>query len=114
MAAFKVASIAAILLGLLIFVSCNDRDEDEKRASSPNGTSQTANQKTGEKPDADEEEEGEEGPATPAVGAPEKPMPQQKAGKQFTYNFDSDATGQLPANFHSAKTGAGTQEKWAV
>src|SRR5258708_23579215 len=39
---------------------------------------------------------------------------QQVTGMQFIYNFDSDATGQMPAKFHSAKTGGGAQEKWAV
>jgi hypothetical protein len=111
-AALNVIPLAAILLGLIVFVSCNDKDE--KRASNPTGTAQTANQKPGEKPDADEGEEGEEGPATPVAVASEKPAPQQTAGKQFTYNFDSDAAGQAPAKFHSAKTGGGTQEKWEV
>lgn len=114
MAAIRVIPVAAILLGLMVFVSCNDSDEDEKRSSTTAGTAQTANQKPGEKSDADEGEEGEEGPATPAALAAEKPAPQQASGKQFTYNFDGDSVGQLPANFHAAKTGAGTQEKWAV
>jgi hypothetical protein len=114
MTALKVIPVAAILLGLAAFVSCNDSDEDEKGASRPTGTAQTANPKPGEKPDADEGEEGEEGPATPAAVAVDKPAPQQTVGKQFTYTFDSDTAGQLPANFHSAKTGGGAQEKWEV
>src|SRR5438876_3525344 len=114
MAALKVVLLAAVLLGLLVLISCKDSDEDEKRTSSPNGTAQSANQKPGEKPEADEGEEGEEGPATPAAVAAEKPAPQQTSGKQFVYNFDSDAPGQLPAKFHGARTGGGTQEKWAV
>lgn len=113
MASVRVIPVAAILLGLIVFVSCKDTDEDEKRAS-PTGTAQTAQQKPGEKPDADEGEEGEEGPATPDAIAAEKPAPQQVAGKQFTYNYDSDTAGQVPAKFHSAKTGAGTTEKWQV
>jgi len=111
--AFRVISVAAILLGLMFFISCNDSDEDEKRAS-PNGTAPTASQKPGEKVDADEGEEGEEGPATPAAVPSEKPAPLQTAGQQFTYNYDSDTAGQVPAKFHSAKTGAGTTEKWEV
>jgi Domain of Unknown Function (DUF1080) len=98
----------------MVFISCNDRDEDEKRARSPTGIEQTTNQKPGEKPDGDEGEEGEAGAASPAAVAAEKPAPQQSSGKQFTYNFDRDPSGQLPAKFHSAKTGGGTQEKWAV
>src|SRR5436309_8706851 len=114
MAALKVVLLAAVLLGLLVLISCKDSDEDEKRTSSPNGTAQSANQKPGEKPEADEGEEGEEGPATPAAVAAEKAAPQQTAGKQFAYNFDNDTSGQMPAKFHSAKTGGGAQEKWVV
>ncbi len=115
MAALKIALLAAVLLGLILLVACNDSDEDEKRASGPNGTAQTVNQqKPGEKPDADEREEGEEGPASPAAVAAEKAAPQETAGKQFVYNFDTDTAGQMPSKFHSAKTGGGGQERWAV
>src|SRR6266853_2576753 len=114
MAALKIVLLAAILLGLIVLISCTDSDEDEKRPNSPSGTAQSANQKPGETPDADEENEGEEGPATPAAVAAEKAAPQQTAGKQFAYNFDGDTTGQIPTKFHSAKTGGGTLEKWAV
>ena len=114
MAALKIVLLAVVLLGLIVLISCKDNDEDEKRATGPNGTAQTANPKSGEKPDADEGEEGEEGPAAPAAVATEKPAPQQASGKQFTYNFDGDTPGQVAAKFHSAKTGGGTQEKWAV
>ncbi len=114
MAAFRFVPLAALLLGLIVLISCNDSDEDEKRPNSSNGTAQSANQKPEAKPDADEGEEGEEGPATPAAVAAEKAAPQQTSGKQFAYNFDGDTAGQLPAKFHSAKTGGGTQEKWVV
>src|SRR5207245_10670589 len=114
MAALKLALLATLLLGLIVLISCDDSDEDEKRPNSPSGTAQSANQKPGEKPDADEGEEGEEGPATPAAVADEKAAPQQTAGKQFAYNFDNDTSGQMPAKFHSAKTGGGAQEKWVV
>ncbi len=114
MAAFKMLLLAALLLGLIVLISCNDSDEDEKRPNSPSGTAQSANQKPGQKPDADEAEEGEEGPAAPAIVAAEKAAPQQTAGKQFAYNFDADTPGQMPAKFHSAKTGGGAQEKWVV
>jgi 3-keto-disaccharide hydrolase len=114
MAALRLVPLAALLLGLIVLISCNDSDEDEKRPSSANGTAQSANQKPEQKPDADEGEEGEEGPATPAAVPAEKAAPQQTAGKQFTYNFDGDSLGQMPAKFHSAKTGGGTQEKWGV
>ncbi len=110
MAALRLVPLAALLLGLIVLISC----DNEKRARSASGTGESANQRPEPKPDADEGEEGEEGPVTPAAVAAEKAAPQQTAGKQFTYNFDGDTPGQLPANFHSAKTGAGTQEKWAV
>jgi hypothetical protein len=112
MLATRMVVLAAVLLGLTFFLACKDNDEDEKQAN----TSRVSNsqQATPQKPDADEEEEGEEGPAVAPAVAAEKPAPQQPSGKQFTYNFDGDTPGQLPANFHSAKTGAGTQEKWAV
>jgi hypothetical protein len=114
MAALRLVPLAALLLGLIVLISCNDSDEDEKRPRSANGTAQSANQKPELEPDKDEGEEGEEGPTAPAAVEAEKAAPQQTAGKQFTYNFAGDAAGQMPAKFHSAKTGGGTQEKWAV
>ena len=50
---------------------------------------------------------------SPAVSA-ETPAPIQEPGKSFTYNFDSDAVGGLPAKFHSALTGNGAAGQWAV
>ena len=104
--------LAAVLVGLAGLVACNDKDADEQQTSASKALAgqQTAAQKPAEKPEADEGEEGEEGPATPAAVAAEKPAPQQTSGKQFAYNFDSDTPGQLPAKFHGAKTGGGTQE----
>src|SRR5436190_23607212 len=109
MAALKIVPLVAVLLGLIVFISCNDSDENEKRQNTPTETARSANQKPGGKRDADEGEEGEEGPATPAAVAVEKAAPQQTSGKQFTYNFDGDTPGQMPTNFHSAKTGGGAQ-----
>ncbi len=61
MAALKLALLAAVVLGLVVLMACNDSDEDEKRASHSNGTAQTATpQKPGEKPDSDQGEEGSE------------------------------------------------------
>src|SRR6266496_3430766 len=114
MAALKIVPLAALLLGLIVLISCNDSDEDEKRPSSPSGAAQSANQKPGETPDADEENEGEEGPATPAAVAAEKAAPQQTADNGFAYNFDGDTAGQVPAKFHGAKTGGGAPENWVV
>ena len=55
-----------------------------------------------------------DGPAASTPAAPESRAAQQVAGMQFVYNFDTDTAGQMPAKFHSAKTGGGAQEKWAV
>ncbi len=115
----KIAILAAVLVGLAGLVACNDNDSDERQTgdSKAVASTQSAVQKPEKKPDADEGEEGEEGeegPATPAAVAAEKPAPQQPAGKQFVYNFDSDTPGQLPTKFHGAKTGGGAQEKWVV
>jgi hypothetical protein len=55
--------------------------------------------------------------ATSAAGSPvaaETPAPAQEPGKSFTYNFDKDAVGGLPAKFHAALTGSGAQGQWAV
>ena len=109
-----ISLLAAVLVGFAGLAACNDKDTDEQQSSASKAVAgqQTAAQKPAEKPD--EGEEGEEGPATPAAVAAEKPAPQQTSGKQSVYNFDSDTAGQLPAKFHGAKTGEGTQEKWAV
>src|SRR5947208_7587170 len=108
--------LAALLVGLAGLAACNDKDADEQQhsASKAVASQQTATQKPAEKPDADEGEEGEEGPATPAAVAAEKPAPQRPPGNKSVYNFDNDTPGQLPAKFHGAKTGGGTQEKWTV
>lgn len=116
MGKLTISLLAAVFLGLAGLVACNDKDKDEQQSNASKAVAgqQTATQEPAEKADADEGEEGEEGPATPAAVAAEKPAPQQTSGKQFAYNFDNDTPGQLPAKFHSAKTGGGTQEKWTV
>ena len=112
----KFALLTVVLVGLAIVASCNDKDRDEQQtgAAKTAASTQTTAQKPNQKPDADEDEEGEEGPTTPAAAAQEKPAPQQSAGKQFVYEFDSDMPGRFPAKFHTAKTGGGAPEKWAV
>ncbi len=45
---------------------------------------------------------------------PETPAPRQSTGASFTYNFDSDAVGAMPAKFQSVRTGKGAESKWAV
>lgn len=44
----------------------------------------------------------------------EASAPLQPAGQSITYNFDSDNSGTMPAKFHSARTGQGTEGKWVV
>jgi len=63
----------------------------------------------GERDDDDEQPGGKA-----MTAAPERAAPAQKAGSTFVYNFDSDATGQLPAKFHEALTGGGGAVKWVV
>lgn len=60
----------------------------------------------------DEDERGEGGAA--AATATETPAPQQVAGSQLAYNFDSDAPGKIPAHFHAALTGGGPPPTWAI
>ena len=60
--------------------------------------------------DDDEDEAG----AAASGTAAEKPAPVQAAGQQLIYNFDGDAAGQMPAKFHSARTGQGSESTWAV
>ena len=45
---------------------------------------------------------------------PETPAPLQSAGKTFTYNFDGDSVGQIPAKFHASHTGQGAMGEWSV
>src|SRR5260370_18276781 len=58
--------------------------------------------------------ESREGGYSSHASQPETPAPQQSAGVSFTYNFDSDAGGTVPAKFHGARTGKGAESKWAV
>jgi hypothetical protein len=51
---------------------------------------------------------------SPGASPPETPALQQSAGRSFTYNFDNDVVGTLPAKFHSARTGQGSESTWVV
>jgi hypothetical protein len=62
----------------------------------------------------DEAEQGERASAVSMLATVEAAAPQQAAGKELTYNFDSDATGTLPAQFHGALTGRGADPQWVV
>ena len=113
----EICLLAAILSAAVIgLVACNGNERDEQQAGVSKAVSsqQATAQKPAEKPNTEEEEEGEEGPVAPPAVAAEKAAPLQAAGKQFVYNFDTDAPGQMPAKFHTAKTGGGATEKWSV
>jgi len=56
----------------------------------------------------------EEGYFSSYAAQPETPAPPQAAGASFTYDFDNDAVGAMPAKFHSARTGQGAASKWEV
>src|SRR5579859_79623 len=108
----NVLLLAVVLVCFAGLLACNDSDEQQSATSKTSADKQSATQQKPEtKSEADEDEEGA---ATPTAAAPEVPAPQQAPGKQFVYNFDSDAAGQMPGKFHSSKTGGGTQEKWGV
>lgn len=49
-----------------------------------------------------------------AAAPTESPVPVQEPSKSFTYNFDADAVGGLPAKFQSALTGNGAPGHWAI
>ena len=52
-------------------------------------------------------------PSAPAAPSRFTAMP-QSSGTAITYNFDKDSPGGLPAKFHGARTGQGSEEKWMV
>src|SRR5262249_42481791 len=80
----RLTLLAAVSFSLAGLLGCRDRDEDEEGA-----------------------------PASGASTA-EKPASVQTAGQQVVYNFDNDQAGKMPAKFHSARTGQGSESKWAV
>jgi hypothetical protein len=60
--------------------------------------------------EGDSEEARTDSYAVPA----EAPAPLLALGQSITYNFDSDSPGGMPAKFHSARTGQGTEGRWVV
>lgn len=110
---FKVVLLAGALIVLASLISCRNNDRNEKTASSTAAAAgQSSSPQKPEDNDADEDEERAAKPVAPVTA--EKAAPQQATGQQLIYNFDSDAVGQMPAKFHSARTGQGTESKWAV
>ncbi len=49
-----------------------------------------------------------------SAGPLETPAPRQTSGTSITYDFDKDAAGGMPAKFHGARTGQGSEGKWVV
>src|SRR5258708_7504032 len=82
-------SFSVLALLLLLFVACSKSGADD-----------------------DGDEDGSH-PAENKV-VPETPAPLQPAGKEFVYNFYTDAVGNLPAKFHDALTGQGAKAQWVV
>jgi hypothetical protein len=111
-------SIIALIVAAL-FLACTDADKEGNKVPAGETTgaqesataSQQKRQEQQQEKDADEDEEGT---PSPAAAPAEKPAPQQAAGQQLLYNFDNDAIGQLPAKFHSARTGQGSESTWVV
>jgi hypothetical protein len=58
--------------------------------------------------------ESREGRYSSYASQPEPPAEQQPEGASFTYSFDADAVGNMPAKFHSARTGKEAESKWVV
>lgn len=112
MSKLKIYLTAVILVALAGLLACTEADRDENKTGTvtANAATQAAQPKPQEK-DADEDEEGAPNPVSALA---EKPAPQQASGQQLIYSFDSDSVGQLPARFHSARTGQGSESKWAV
>src|SRR5260370_4945312 len=112
MGGLKLVILAAMLAGFATLVACNDNDEDEtQKSKSP---AAAAAQPAPQKPEGKDADEDEAGVSTPGAVAAERPAPVQAAGAQFVYNFDNNPAGPLPAKFHSARTGQGSEGKWAV
>jgi hypothetical protein len=109
----KVALAAAVLLGLATLLFCTDLDRDEKIANTSKVAS-AGQAPAQQKPEVKDADEDEEGAPNPVAARAEQPAPLQTSGQQLTYTFDSDPPGQMPAKFHSARTGQGSESKWAV
>jgi hypothetical protein len=58
--------------------------------------------------------ESREGGTSSSAAPPETRAPRQIAGFSFTYDFDSDTAGAMPAKFHAGRTGQGAESKWVV
>lgn len=117
MTTYKIGlSISGLLVAALV-LACTDTDRHETKAHAGD-TSRMGQSAKGspQKPPTQEQDtdEDEEGAPNAAATAAEKPAAQPAGGQQFSYNFDTDSVGQLPAKFHAARTGQGSESTWAV
>lgn len=64
--------------------------------------------------DEDRDEDEAENTGSSHVAAAEKPAPLQAVGQTLTFNFDNDTPGGMPAGFHGARTGQGSEGTWIV
>jgi hypothetical protein len=112
MRSVKIAFLAAMCVLLVSLQACRDDDEDEKQKSKP--AAAAAGQPSQQKPEEKDADEDEGGTPTSVAVTNEKSAPVQAAGQQLSYNFDSDPAGAPPVKFHSARTGQGSESKWAV
>jgi len=62
----------------------------------------------------DKDEDDADKTDSSVVAADEKPAPLQATGQTQTYSFDNDTAGTMPAKFHGARTGQGSEGRWVV
>jgi hypothetical protein len=55
-----------------------------------------------------------EGRFSSYAAPPEASAAPQSSGQSLTYDFDNDNAGAIPAKFHGARTGQGSEGKWVV
>ena len=55
-----------------------------------------------------------EGRFSSYAAPPEASAAPQSSGQSLTYDFDNDKAGAIPAKFHGARTGQGSEGKWVV
>ncbi|MFY9558664.1 MAG: hypothetical protein WAQ52_00385 [Terriglobales bacterium] len=113
----RIAQWFALLLAVAGLLACTDTDREQKKTGSVTvATAGQSTQSSQPKPQEQEKDadEDDEGAANPVSAPAEKPAPQRASGQQLIYIFDSDSVGQLPAKFHSPRTGQGSESTWAV
>lgn len=95
---FRWLIMVALLVGVGCISSCN-RASSGSLGQEKGNSSEAWNKKT---------------PGTAEDQRAETPVQLAPSGKELSYNFDSDSSGQLPAGLHSARTGAGKDSRWSI